>query len=81
MANTNRTISDLRETLFDTIELLKKGKISVEQAQTIGDLGQVIVNSAKEETNFIKIVADPSYRRTDGSGFLEGNVEPKKIAI
>lgn len=64
-----KNIADLRDSLFDTIELLKKGKIDVNQAKAITQIGQVIVNSAKAETEFIK------HNGGDGSGFI-----PLKVA-
>jgi hypothetical protein len=60
----NRTIQDLRELLFDTIQGVKNGTIDTDKAKVIGDLSQVMVNTAKVEVDFIKA--------TDGvdSGFL-----------
>ncbi|MBX2906195.1 MAG: hypothetical protein KF744_09165 [Taibaiella sp.] len=60
-----RTITDLRESLFDAIELLKKGKIDVPQAKAVAELGQVIINSAKAETDFI------DKHGGAGSGFIQ----------
>jgi hypothetical protein len=49
-----RTINDLREIIFQTMEDLKAGRIDVDHAKQIANLGQVIVNSAVAETKFIK---------------------------
>ena len=60
------TMDDLRNHLFETIEMLKnnsdpkaspKEKISVEIAKTIADTAQVIVNSRKIEVDLIGIVS------------------------
>lgn len=51
-----KKIEDLRETLFDTIELIKAGKMDVEKAKAITNIAQVIVNSAKAEVDFLKNV-------------------------
>jgi hypothetical protein len=51
-----KKISDLRETLFDTIEGIKSGKIDVEKAKAITNIAQVLVNSAKVEVDFLKNV-------------------------
>jgi hypothetical protein len=61
----SRTISDLRETLFDMIADVRSGKIEVEKAKMVNELSKTIVESAKVEVDFI--------RQTDaeGSGFLE----------
>ncbi len=60
-----KNISDLRETLFDTIEGLKSGTIDVDTAKTIRDIGQVIVNSAKVEVDMLKDVGG-----VNGSNFI-----------
>jgi hypothetical protein len=51
-----KRIEDLRETLFETIELVKSGKIKATEAKAITDIAQVIVNSAKAEVDFLKNV-------------------------
>jgi hypothetical protein len=48
-----RTINDLREILFATMEDLRAGKIDVDKAKQIANLGQTIVNSAVAETKHI----------------------------
>lgn len=50
----NRTIQDLRELLFDTIQGVKNGTVDTEKAKVIGDLSQVMVNTAKAEVDFIR---------------------------
>ena len=50
----NKNIGDLREAMFDTLQALKDGKLSVEQAKAISDIGQVIINSAKVEVDYIR---------------------------
>ena len=45
----DHTISDLRRRLFETIDGVKSGTIDIEKARLVGDLSQVIVNSAKVE--------------------------------
>ncbi len=49
-------ISDLRNHLFEVIEMLKDGDLEVKKAETIAKVGQVIVNSAKVEVQFQKLV-------------------------
>ena len=50
----NKTIGDLRNALFETLQDLKAGKITVEQAKSISEIGQVIINSAKVEVDYIR---------------------------
>jgi hypothetical protein len=70
-----RTINDLREIIFQTMEDLKAGKIDVDHAKQIANLGQVIVNSAVAETRFIK------EQGGGGTDFIskEENVKVKQI--
>ena len=50
----SKTIQDLREHLFDAIKGVRDGSVSIEQAKTISDLSQVIVNTAKVEVDFVR---------------------------
>lgn len=50
----SKNISDLRDGLFDAMQMLKDGKLTVDQAKAISDMGQVIINSAKVEVDYIK---------------------------
>lgn len=46
-------IEDLRNHLFETIEMLKDKEIDVSTAKAISEVAQVIVNTAKVEIQFI----------------------------
>jgi hypothetical protein len=53
-------IVDLRNHLFETIEMLKDGdeetsKMTVDKAKAISNVAQVIINSAKLEIEFMKV--------------------------
>jgi len=61
-----KNITDLRETLFDTIEKLKSGAIDLDTAQAINGVSQTIVNSAKVEVDFHKAYGGMG----TGSGFI-----------
>ena len=60
-----KNIDDLRELLFATIEGVKAGTLDVDRAKMIGELSQVMVNSAKVEVEYAKATGQK------GSGFLE----------
>ena len=49
-----RTINDLIDLLFLSMDDLKDGKIDVDQAKQMANLGQVIVNSAVAETRHLR---------------------------
>lgn len=68
----SRRITDLRDSLFETMELLKTGKIDVATAKAMSDIGQTIINSAKTEIDYIKAVGG------DGSGFIPLSVQTNK---
>jgi hypothetical protein len=57
-------IEDLRDHLFEIIEMLKDNDMELDKAKAIADIAQVIVNSAKVEVDFIKVV------HGNGSGFI-----------
>jgi hypothetical protein len=57
-------IEDLRDHLFEIIEMLKENDMGLDKAKAIADIAQVIVNSAKVEVDFIKVV------HGNGSGFI-----------
>ncbi|MFA6165410.1 MAG: hypothetical protein WC700_02255 [Gemmatimonadaceae bacterium] len=66
-------IEDLRNHLFATIEALQDPDkpMEIERAQAIADVAKVIVESAKTEVAFIKVVTDASgYAGVSGSGFI-----------
>ncbi len=50
-----QNIGDLRGHLFDAIEQLKSGRMDVKTAQAVAQLGDVVVQSAKVEVDFLKL--------------------------
>jgi uncharacterized protein with FMN-binding domain len=65
-------IQDLRDHLFETIELLKDDdkRMNIEKAKAISEVAQTIINTAKLEVDFIRATdkADGYYPST---GFIE----------
>lgn len=60
-----KNIDDLRELLFSTIEGVKAGTLDVDRAKVIGDLSQVMVNTAAVEVKYAQATGQK------GSTFLE----------
>lgn len=60
-------IEDLRNHLFATLEALQDDEkpMDLDRAKAIADVGQVIINSAKLEVDFIKVIG-----RDHGTGFI-----------
>jgi len=50
----SHTLQGLRAHLFDAIDRVKAGTITIEQARTISDLSQVVVNTAKVEIDYLR---------------------------
>ncbi len=48
-----RTIDDLREALFETMEAVKNGSMEIDRAKTVAELGQTIINTAKVEVQYL----------------------------
>lgn len=61
-------ISDLRNHLFSVLEELTDpdSTYDIAKAKVVADVAQVIINSAKIENDYIKIIGG-----THGSGFIE----------
>lgn len=64
-----KNIDDLRDLLFATIEGVKAGTVDIEKAKVIGDLSQVMVNTAKIEVEYTKATGGK------GSEFLDKRPE------
>lgn len=72
-------IEDLRDHLFETLEKVKDGDMPLDRAKMVAEIAQVIINSAKAESDFIKAVG-----ASKGSGFIpEGErlVQPLRPAL
>lgn len=67
-----KTVNDLREALFETLEQLKAGKIDVHQAKAVSEVAQTIINTAKVEVDYCRVTEQRS-----GSGFLPD--EPQQV--
>ena len=50
----SKNISDLREAMVEAMAGLKDGSMTIEQAKAISEIGQVIINSAKVEVDYIR---------------------------
>lgn len=50
----SKTINDLRETLFATLEAVKSGSMDLDKARAINELGKTITDTAKVEVEYLK---------------------------
>lgn len=60
----SKSITDLRDVLFATLEAVKAGTMDIDQARAVNELGKTICDTAKVEVDFAKVTG----ART--SGFL-----------
>lgn len=49
-----KNFDSMREIIFDSMKMIKEGKLTPDEAKSISILGQTIVNSVKVEVDFIK---------------------------
>lgn len=47
-------IEDLRNHLFEAMEMLKDKEMDIDTAKAMADIAQVIINSAKVEVQYLK---------------------------
>ena len=74
-------LTALRESLFATLADLRAGKIDLEQAKAINDVGKTLIDSAKVEVDYLRttgggesafIGAASAPPQTSGNGKLLG---------
>jgi hypothetical protein len=74
----SKTIEDLRARLFDAIDGVKAGTMPLETARVIGDLSQTIVNTAKVECEYLRLVDDVD---KPASAFLQGSKDDEQTPL
>jgi hypothetical protein len=68
-------ITDLRNHLFETLEGLldKEEPLEIERAKAVADVAQVLVNSAKIEVEYLKVMGS----NVEDTGFIKPKKELK----
>lgn len=59
-------MSDLRDHLFEALEMVKSDDMTIEKARGICDIAQTIINTAKVEVDFIRAMGG-----VKGSEFMQ----------
>jgi hypothetical protein len=70
-----KTVSDLREHLFATLDGLRSGSVSIETARAISEVSQTIINSAKVEVEYAKVSG------ADSSTFLAAADDDDQVRL
>jgi len=50
----SKSIEDLREALFATLQGVKDGSVDIEKARAINELGKTLCDTAKVEVDYLK---------------------------
>jgi hypothetical protein len=81
--NNNNTLGNLRSTLFETLDQLKKGdeKMPIDRAKAIVEVSDAIINTAKVELQFLKDVGGDRFpdliKPEEARHFLEQENDPR----
>lgn len=51
----SKSLTDLRETLFATLEAVKTGALDLDKARTVNDLSKSIIETAKVEVDYLRV--------------------------
>ncbi len=51
----SKTINDLRETLFATLDAVKSGAMDLDKARHINEVAKTIVDTAKVEVDYLRV--------------------------
>jgi hypothetical protein len=51
----SKTINDLRETLFSTLQAVKDGTMDLDKARTINEIGKTVIDTAKVEVDYLRV--------------------------
>lgn len=51
----SKSISDLRETLFETLQAVKRGELDLDRARQINEVAKTIVDTAKVEVDYLRV--------------------------
>lgn len=63
----SKSITDLRETLFATLEAVKDGSIDIDKARAVNDIAKTIVDTAKVEVDYLRAAGGGESEFIDGA--------------
>jgi hypothetical protein len=50
----SKTLNDLRETLFSTLQAVKDGTLDLDRARAVNEIGKTLIDSAKVEVDYLR---------------------------
>ena len=51
----SKSISDLREALFATLQGVKDGSVDLDRARAVNEIGKTLIDSAKVEVDYLRV--------------------------
>lgn len=60
-------LNALRSTLFETLQAVKSGKMDLDRAKAVNEIGKTLIDSARLEVDYLRVVG------TGESQFIENN--------
>lgn len=68
----SKTIEDLRETLFSTLQAVKDGTLDLDKARAVNEIGKTLIDSARVEVDYLRTAGggESSFIATPGPGSL-----------
>lgn len=52
----SKTINDLREKLFATLDAVKSGSMDLDKARAVNEIGRTIIETAKVEVDYLRAI-------------------------
>lgn len=72
-------ISDLRDTLFATLQGIKDGSLDLEKARAINEVSKTIIDTAKVEVDYLRVNGGGESPFVEAVG--NGNLPPGIVGI
>lgn len=65
--NESKSLTDLREALFATLEGVKNGSIDLDKAKAVNEVAKTIVDTAKVEVDYLRVTGGGESEFIDGA--------------
>jgi S-adenosylmethionine synthetase len=72
---TTKSITDLRDALFATLEGVKNGTVDLDKARAVNEVAKTIVETAKVEVDYLRVTGGGESEFIDGA-IGAGNLPP-----
>lgn len=76
----SKSITDLRDTLFATLQGVKDGSVDLDKARAINDVAKTIVDTAKVEVDYLRVTGGGESEFID-TGIGKDNLPPGIVGV